>query len=107
MKTPDFREPFKNDLLKIFTIMARNNRQFVLGDIQKEAVDYASTMCIELDEKSDGLLTDEMTLDIINQVCDVMDMLFPEFKNSINMRNLTIEQTKLLVFQYKLRKMID
>ena len=107
METPDFREPFKNDLTIIFTNMARNNKQVVMGDIQTEAVNYATDMCIELDEKSEGLLTDKMILDITNQVCDVIDMFFLEFKNSNNMRNLTIEQTKLLVFQYKLRKMID
>jgi hypothetical protein len=107
METPNFRESFKNDLTKIFANMSRNNQQFVLGDIQKQAVDYTTTMCIELDEKSEGLLTDKMTLDITNQVCDVMDMFFPEFKKSNNMRDLTIEQTKLLVLQYKFKKMID
>lgn len=107
METPDFRGPFKNDLTKIFTNMAKNNRQVVMGDIQTEAVNYARDMCIELDKKSDGLLTDKMILDITNQVCDVIDMFFLEFKNSNNMRNLTIEQTKLLVLQYKFKKMID
>lgn len=105
METPNFREAFKHDLTKRFFKMQQNGGQFVLGDVQKEAVDYAFDMCIELDKQSDGLLTDKMTLDVTNQVCDVMDMFFPEFKRSINMRNLTIKQTKLLVFQYQFKKM--
>jgi hypothetical protein len=105
METPNFRESFKNDLTKIFTNISKNNQQFVLGDIQKQAVDYASNMCIELDKQSDGLLTDKMTLDITNQVCDVMDMFFPEFKNSNNMRDITIEHTKLQVAKHMFMKL--
>ncbi|TDD74605.1 hypothetical protein [Flavobacterium caseinilyticum] len=105
MDTPNFREAFKNDLTKIFTNLARINRQVVLGDIQAEAVKYSSNMCIELDEQSDGLLTDKMTLDITNQVCDVVDMFFPEFKNSNNTRNSTIKLTTAIVARHKFMKL--
>lgn len=100
METPNFREPFKNDLTRIFANLAKNKTNIVLGDIQKETFKYAYTMCTELDKQSGGLLTSKMTLDITNQVCDVVDMFFPVFKNSKNMRALTIEQTTSKVEKY-------
>ena len=104
METPNFREAFENDLTRIYANMAKTKTNIVLGDIQQEAFKYAYTMCTELDKQSGGLLTSKMTLDITNQVCDVVDMFFPVFKNSMNMRALTIEQTTSKVGEYLEKK---
>lgn len=100
MEIPNFREAFENDLTRIYANLAKTKTNIVLGDIQNEAVKYSYIMCTELDKQSGGLLTYKMTIDITNQVCDVVDMFFPVFKNSKNMRALTIKQTTSKIEKY-------
>ena len=75
---PRFREYFETDLVEIFRRRTNDyTTSLYLPDLIKEAVMYSCDMCIEFQDKSDGLLTSDWIKHIVNEVCAVFRKLFP------------------------------
>ena len=75
---PRFREYFETDIVDIFRRRTNDyTTTLYLPDLIQEAVMYSCDMCIEFQDKSDGLLTSDWIKHIVNEVCAVFFKLFP------------------------------
>jgi len=100
---PNFRNEFKKDLATNFKRKSNNGtKQLFLPDIEKEAIMYACSMCIEYRDKA-GSIPDWIIDGITNQVCDVIQDFFSVYDDShrliaintvlLNMRSSGINKT--------------
>ena len=75
---PSFHQYFETDIIQnIKNRTCDLTLPMYLPDLMKECFMYSTDMCIEFQQKSDGLLTSEWIGHITNEVCIVFQKLFP------------------------------
>jgi hypothetical protein len=78
---PNLRQQFKNDLVKNFEKLSRSyTKDLYIPDLEREAIMYAMDICLEFKDKA-GFINQDIMGQITDQVCDVMQELFDDYKN--------------------------
>lgn len=94
---PRFRSFFETDIVRNLEFRSDNfAKPLYLNDLMKECVMYATDMCIEFQQKSDGLLSSEWIDHITTEVCAVFKNLFPNKFGCIQVSYAKIKVAQLM-----------
>lgn len=94
---PRFRTFFEPDIIRNLELRSDNFvKPLYLNDLINECVMYAVDMCIEFQQKSDGLLSSEWIDHITTEVCAVFEKLFPNKFRGTQVSDAKVKVTLLM-----------
>lgn len=94
---PRFRTFFETDIVRNLELLSDNFvKPLYINDLIKECEMYAVDMCIEFQQKSNGLLSSEWIDHITTEVCAVFEKLFPNKFGVTQVSDAIIKVTQLM-----------